>query len=385
MTNLFKKLISISALIVGFLVFSPIPTLALGTGGVGGYPANPDPSIKYSDSWFIYSLDLGESKDDALLVFNTSDEAHAVKLYPVDSIPSNQGNFALEAEDAPREGIGAWIKLSEALITLEPGESREVPFTITIPQDADVGEHSGGIIIQKSKVGEVSGSSGASIVTRVGIRVYETVPGEILKEIEVVDFNVQLVPSQNQKPSYDITLIALNKGNVSLKPKANLEISGWGKIKYFPRSNFNYQEGIVIDFKDLTDFFTGETLSKDWQLLRDQKVTTRWQWPQPEFGRFTFQAKLIYEGNDGEKTLASKAITIWVIPWTELSVIGGIFALIILLIILKKLFSKTKKWRPYKTQKGDQLAALAQAAGVNWKKVSKVNKLKTPLLKEGQV
>ena len=370
------------------LVFSPIPTLALGTGGVGGYPANPDPSIKYSDSWFIYSLDLGESKDDALLVFNTSDEAHAVKLYPVDSIPSNQGNFALEAEDAPREGIGAWIKLSEALITLEPGESREVPFTITIPQDADVGEHSGGIIIQKSKVGEVSGSSGASIVTRVGIRVYETVPGEILKEIEVVDFNVQLVPSQNQKPSYDITLIALNKGNVSLKPKANLEISGWGKIDYKDFKKIDY-ESISNFFTGQAEFpihfFTGETLSKDWQLLRDQKVTTRWQWPQPEFGRFTFKVNLVYEGNDGETSLTTKTITVMVIPIKELVVISIIILLIIGLLILRKLFFSGRHWCKYQVQGTDNLPQIAYRSKVSLKRLAKINKLRKPyLIKPGQ-
>ncbi|OGY43481.1 MAG: hypothetical protein A2731_01035 [Candidatus Buchananbacteria bacterium RIFCSPHIGHO2_01_FULL_39_8] len=370
----------IGSFLLFFSLFSS-SALALGTGGVGGYPANPDPSIKYSDSWFIYSLDLGESKDDALLVFNTSDEAHVVKLYPVDSIPSNQGNFALEAEDAPRDGIGVWIKLSETLITLEPGESREVPFTITIPQDADVGEHSGGIIIQKSKVGEVSGSSGASIVTRVGIRVYETVPGEILKEIEIVDFNVQLVPSQNQKPSYDITLVALNKGNVSLKPKANLEISGWGKIDYKDFEDISFkkikmffagQEGFPIHF------FTGETLSKDWQLLRDQKVTTRWQWPQPEFGRFTFKVNLIYEGNDGETNLETKTIAITVIPWKELAIIISLFVLIVIFFVAKKLLSSGRGWKLYVVQKNDRLTTIAKQAKISWKKLAKVNKLRKP-------
>src|SRR3989338_7578706 len=126
MMSLGKKLLIFSVLSLGLIL--PLAVHALGSGGIGGYPANPDPAIQYSESWFIYSLDLGESKDDALLLFNTSDETKTVKIYPVDSIPSNQGNFDLEAEDAPRDGIGAWIKLAETLVTLEPGESREIPF-----------------------------------------------------------------------------------------------------------------------------------------------------------------------------------------------------------------------------------------------------------------
>src|SRR3989344_467441 len=139
-------------------LFSALPatTYALSSGGVGAYPAHPDPAIPFSESWFIYNLDLGESKDDAIIIFNNTEETQTIKLYPVDSIPSNQGNFALRAENETREGIGAWIKLDESFVTLEPGASKEVTFTITIPADADVGEHSGGIIIQKAEAGQVA-------------------------------------------------------------------------------------------------------------------------------------------------------------------------------------------------------------------------------------
>lgn len=386
---IFKRLnntIKILVLFIFFLLFSFSSAFALSTGGVGGYPAHPDPSIPRSESWFVFSLDLGEIGEDDLLIFNTSDETKTVKLYAVDSVPSNQGNFALANEDAEKKDLGAWVEISESFVTLEPGESREIPFTITIPDDADVGEHSGGIIIQKSNQDEAMGQTGASIVTRVGIRIYNTVPGEIIKEVELTNFGIELVESENKKPFYKIAIAALNKSTVSLNPKVDLEITGWGKIDYFTRSNFNAQEGIIIDFKDLTDFFSGVTLTKNWQLLREQEVNTHWEWPKPEFGRFTFQVKMTYEGNDGEDlVLTSQAISIWVIPWVEVSVVGGIIALIILLIIIKKIFSKTKKWQPYKVRKGDQLVSLAQIAGVKWKKVAKVNKLKNPLLKEGQV
>src|SRR3989338_2457777 len=278
MIGIFRKFIFYFSLVLVVFLF-PISVFALSSGGIGGYPANPDPAIQYSGSWFIYNLDLGESKADALLLFNSGEETKTVKLYPVDSIPSNQGNFALEAQDAPRDGIGAWIKLAETLVTLEQGESREIPFVITIPKDADVGEHSGGIIIQKAAPGQAEGEAAASVVTRVGIRVYQTVPGEIIKEIEIDDFSLELIKPQDQKPYYDIVLTAKNKGNVSLSPKVSLEISGWGKIDYQ-----DFKKISVKKFKQFISgqaefpvrFFTGQTQTKDWQLLRDQKVTTRW-------------------------------------------------------------------------------------------------------------
>src|SRR3989338_6136293 len=369
--------------IFSFFVISA-PAFALSSGGVGGYPAHPDPSIKYSESWFIYNLDLGESKDDALTIFNTTDELQTVKVYAVDSVPSNQGNFALEAEADPKDGIGAWIKLSQDLITLQPGENQEIPFTIAIPQNADVGEHSGGIILQKAQGSQDQLQNGASIVTRVGIRVYETVPGEIKKEIEIKDFNVSLKKLASQPAYYEINLIAQNKGNVSLQPKVTLAIGGWGKIKYFTRSSFDYQKGIILDLRDFTDFFTGEDLSRNWQLLRDQKVSTNWTWPKPRFGRFTFQANLTYDTEGGQKTIDSKKITVWVVPWLEVSVIISLIVLVLGGIVLKIIFSPTKKWRPYQVEPGDQLVNLAENYGVSWKKVAKVNKLKKPIVKSGQ-
>src|SRR3989344_3295972 len=370
--------------IFSFFVISA-PAFALSSGGVGGYPAHPDPNIKYSESWFIYNLDLGESQDDALTVFNTTDEVQTIKIYAVDSVPSNQGNFALEAEADPKDGIGAWIKLAQTFITLQPGENQEIPFTITIPQNADVGEHSGGIILQKAQGRQDQLQNGASIVTRVGIRVYETVPGEIKKVIEIKDFNVNLKKLKDQDPYYEINLTAENQGNVSLQPKVTLAIGGWGKVDYFTRSSFDYQKGIILDLRDLTDFFTGEELSRNWQLLRDQKVSTNWTWPKPRFGRFTFQANLTYDTEDGQKTISSKKITVWVIPWLEFAVLGVIVLLVVAFLVIKKIFFGGRNWQSYIIKTGDNLPQIAYQSKVSLKRLVKVNKIGKPfIVKPGQ-
>src|SRR3989338_952531 len=373
--------------IFSFFVISA-PAFALSSGGVGGYPAHPDPSIKYSESWFIYNLDLGESKDDALTIFNTTDELQTVKVYAVDSVPSNQGNFALEAEADPKDGIGAWIKLSQDLITLQPGENQEILFTITIPQNADVGEHSGGIILQKAQGSQDQLQNGASIVTRVGIRVYETVPGEIKKVIEIKDFNVNLKKLKDQDPYYEINLTAENQGNVSLQPKVALAIGGWGKIDYQDFKKINY-DGIANFIKGRTDFpvkfFTGEELSRNWQLLRDQKVSTNWTWPKPRFGRFTFQANLTYDTEDGQKTISSKKITVWVIPWLEFAVLGVIFLLVVAFLVIKKIFFGGRNWQSYIIKTGDNLPQIAYQSKVSLKRLVKVNKIGKPfIVKPGQ-
>jgi hypothetical protein len=359
----------------------PTIVLALSAEGIGGYPANPDSNVPFSESWFIYNLDLGESKDDAITVFTTSEEAQVAKIYVVDSAPSQQGNFSLAADVDPKKDVGAWVDLEEQTITLEPGIQYTIPFTITVPEDADVGEHSGGIVLERvgsaEEVEEGDPSQGASIVTRVGIRIYQTVPGEITRNLEIEDFNVTEVENKDGSKYYRADISVFNNSNVSLRPIADLNIGGWGKIEY-PKFK-------DISVNTLGDFFTGETLSKEWQLFRDQRVDTNWQWPVPRFGFFTFQTTLTYETDEGPVVIKTDKKSMWSIPVLELSIIAGFILLLIILIILIKLYFSGRKWKKYTVKKGDQLVLIAQKSKVSWKRLAKVNKLKSPLLKEGTV
>jgi len=145
-----KFILAFFLLIIGMIIVLAIPLVdALTLKGIGGYPAHPDPANQLSKAWFIYNLKPGESKKDALIVVNNSAETKHVKLYPVDATTNNIGGFALKDAQEPRQKMGKWIKLSRSRVTLASGESLKVPFTITIPQKIDVGEHAGGIMIQE--------------------------------------------------------------------------------------------------------------------------------------------------------------------------------------------------------------------------------------------
>jgi hypothetical protein len=369
---------------VFFLVSNSIPVYALSSGGIGGYPAHTDPGIQYSDSWFIYNLDLGESKEDAILLTNHSDAQETIKIYAVDSVATGDGNFSLKSELDPRTGVGSWITLRQNLITLAPGAEQEVPFTITIPEVIDVGEHSGGIILEKTKTADAAiGQNSASIVTRVGIRVYENVPGELIRKVEISDFNVTRQTPKDKKPFYRIDLGVVNKSNVSLNARATVHITGWGKTKYFPKSHF--KDGLYLDYTDLYTFFGGETLTGDWQLLRDKKVSTNWEWPEPAFGQYTFQADITYDGTNGPETVSTKTVTITVIPWTLIIWIAILIALCIGYVLVKKMLKSGRGWQKYTVKAGEQLTDIAVNAGISWKKLAAVNKIKAPyLVRSGQ-
>ena len=177
-------------------------------GGLGIYPTNPDPNVDLSSSWFIYNLVPGEEKQDSLTIQNSSEETLSAKVYPVDATTTADGAFALLKEEETQKDMGAWVRLPITEITLAPGESRAIPFTVKIPSDASVGSHLGGIALENLKT---TGGDGVNVVTRVGVRIYETVPGNLVRLLDLTDLSWKLV---NDKVNLVFNLE--NKGNVHL-------------------------------------------------------------------------------------------------------------------------------------------------------------------------
>ena len=176
MKDFFQKPINFFfILLIPLFLFIPLSFLnAIQTGTVG-----IEPALSHG-SYFFYKLDKGESKEDAVRVTNHADQKIALKIYPVDAATTNDGNFAPRPEYYPQKEIGQWVKLSADLVELKPHETKEIPFIITIPSDADVGDHMGAIVIQAAKPkGKAGGGTGVNIVTRVAVRITRPYPGRL--------------------------------------------------------------------------------------------------------------------------------------------------------------------------------------------------------------
>lgn len=218
MKNIKNKIIIFSFLTAVFL-FSPFLTpslFAVSYGGFGIRPANPDPDIPLSDSWFIYNLLPGEKKEDAFIVSNTSEETLSAEIYPVDGTTTGDGSFALLEKGSDRKEIGTWVKLAKNKVTLSPGEEEKIFFTITIPGGTAVGDHLGGIVLENLAVTK---GKGVNVVTRVGVRIYETVPGQLTRKLNLANFSWKLV---NNNLTFYFELE--NAGNVHLDPTGKLII-----------------------------------------------------------------------------------------------------------------------------------------------------------------
>lgn len=343
---------------------------ALEAGGIGAKPAYFNPDDPKTTSWFVYTLEPDESVENALLVFNNKDRETTIEVYAVDSKLSNIGQFALSAKDEEKKDIGAWVKFESGEevveVTLAPNSREKVPFTITVPKDADAGEHSGAIVIQEKIPSQMTGG-GAVVVTRIGTRIYATVPGEIVREISFPDFKVNY---DKEKKQFFISLILKNESNVTLYPK----------IKLFIKDEFfNKKSGII------------ETSP---QLSRGAQINVDFNWSKPRLlkfltypGRFSFQVKVSYDDEGEIRTKETEKTSFWIIPWKELLIFGLIILILAIYFENKRRLVKKerKRMKEYIVSSGDTVETIAAKFGMNWKKLTKINKLKPPYtLKQGE-
>lgn len=357
--NSIRRKLFLSVILSLFVFLGNVPNIyALTFNGVGIKPA----AINGARDWFIYSLGPGESVEDYLEVINDTDEENTIRLAPYDSEPSDTGDFALSGPNSEQKGIGKWVIMEEKEVVLASREKKIIKFKLQMPDDADVGEHSGAITAQSTATIAIKGIGGAAIGTRVGARIYNTVPGEIIRKITIINFTV----SENiEKNIFEAYLTAQNEGNISMSPIARLHMDGWGLVS----------KKEIFHSKVLDD--------RKWQLLRGAKVDTSWKIPKPYFGKFTLYVSLNYEEKDSVATsISTQKVTIMVIPWRDAYILIAIVLILISMITGLILYKKKKYsgngWDEYEVKETDNVMSLAQKYHIPWKFLVKVNRIKKP-------
>lgn len=230
-----KTTLTFTIFIFLFLSFFFSPVFAIETGKMGIYPTFWDKTNPITKSWFVYQMDKNQEKEDQATVINNTGEELTVKIYPVDAKTTADGAFSPLLEEEAKNDVGAWITLPVSELTLKPHEKKEIKFTISIPDNAPVGEHAGAIIIEEVKPEQANEAGvGLNIKQRVGVRVYVTIPGEKQVKLEWQDFSFTKIGDQ-----YAFLFKLENQGNIILNPQTEIVVKQiWGnRIKTFEKQS----------------------------------------------------------------------------------------------------------------------------------------------------
>jgi len=363
--NIASNIIRLLLIVVVLLSGSQL-IYAIEAGGSGIMPAKTQvyPNLR---SWFVYEAEAKTVIQDQVDIINRDNKTITLQVAALDGAVSGNGGYTLVGGVADNKDIGTWVKLEESEVTLPPKSKRTLNFTVTVPDNADVGSHPGGIVVWEKPAAAISpsgvrkkNSSNLTVVTRVAARMYLTVPGEIQRKLEVKHIHHSI---SNNLLYFFFNL--KNNGNVQLNVIADVTLRGlFGKA--------GEQGGAEIGM-----------------LLRGSDIVAQlaWQKNPPAFGRFVADFRLHY----GEKDFKGEYVkdeyidvryVFWIIQWIKLLwLIGGIVLLLLIrnlwlwLLIQNRLNTRTKKHR---VKKGETLMSVSQLYGVHPKKLAKFNLLRWP-------
>ncbi|WP_331770209.1 DUF916 domain-containing protein (plasmid) [Embleya sp. NBC_00888] len=180
--------------------------------------------------FFRYALAPGARQIDYVAVTNAGDAPLTVDLYAQDAFTTAAGGFDLLAAGRPSADVGSWIRLKQTRITVPPRSRSDVPFELSVPDDASPGDHTGGVVASVATPGQDAAGSRVLVDRRVGTRVYLRVDGPLRPALGTGGLSARVRTSPDPfGGGLTVTYTVRNTGNVRLGARPELTVRGpWG-------------------------------------------------------------------------------------------------------------------------------------------------------------
>lgn len=188
-------------------------------------PTFADSSDTGSEGYFIYTSTPGTRIDDSIHITNTSPLRGSIDLYAVDVTTGQMGGTSVLTYSDPKRDVGAWITLSRSRVTLAPGQSQDVPFTLTVPEHVRPGQHGGAIVAEDTQreqhVRQRQNTSAMKIDIQsvVALGVLINLPGPFVERLSATGIRY------DEKSMHQRLLLTLkNTGTQLLHPSGSLQL-----------------------------------------------------------------------------------------------------------------------------------------------------------------
>ncbi|MFH0905550.1 MAG: LysM peptidoglycan-binding domain-containing protein [bacterium] len=367
-----RKQIKIIGLVAGVLLaMGCVAAPSVWALSAGGMSIAPAPSEKFPDrkGWFVYEeVEPGAVIEDVARVINLDSKPNTIAIEAVDAFMTTDGSFALVEEPKDNQDIGSWIELSKTEVTLPSNKEQLIPFKITVPADAEVGDHIGALAVYRSNK-EVektirAGGARVGISTRVGARIYLTVKGEITRQLAL---RGRAMYGRGQQLVFHLKME--NLGNIRADIAMTAKIYGiWGL--------YDSKEKVPLG-----------------QIFPKKTSTIEAVWPgkaRPIFG--PYWASITIEDTFKGLNPASSALPpaqpihtwafVFFVPYTQV-------AILLILAFLAWFIIQARRWQQlvrlarmrvatHKIKRGDHLMDIAARYGVGWKLLAQLNNIKPP-------
>ncbi|NQX36546.1 hypothetical protein [Herbiconiux sp. VKM Ac-2851] len=214
-----------------------VALLALSGAGAGAALADDGDSISIgpatdqgadtSRTRLSYQAAPGQHLDDVVEVRNTGTTPQTITVFPTDAFNTDEGAYGLLDTGVQPTDAGSWVRFADgstqATITLDPGATQLVQYSLDVPADAAPGDHAAGIVASAQ-----SASDQILVDRRVATRLYVRVPGDLQPVLSVSSITASYDPEFNPLDGQTtITYTVKNDGNVALGADMTVGVRTW--------------------------------------------------------------------------------------------------------------------------------------------------------------
>lgn len=249
---------------------------------------------------FEEELEPGQSVERTLKITNNGPAVNAEFIAQDFMAKDETGSPQMlnEGELHPTYSLAKWVVLPQDTF-FEVNETKEVTFTIKVPENAEPGGHYGAVLVQQ----KAQESQAVATVSRIGAIVLLRVKGEAREAASLESFTIP--PEEVTDEAVVLETRLKNTGNVHLQPKGKIYIfdEEGKKLPAIGRKAVIDGRGVVLRTEDV-DYVPFN--KKDLSVLPDQtrKFETKWD-RGPRKGKFMAQIEIQY-GSGNEPLISEK-------------------------------------------------------------------------------
>jgi len=174
---------------------------------------------------YSYTVNPGSSVTDAMTVANHGSAALDLGVYAADGFTTDAGELDLLVGGAENANIGAWVETDSSRLVIAPGETVDVPFSLTVPENATPGDYAGGIV---TSLAQPDDTSTITVDRRLGIRIALRVAGDLVPGLTVddarIDWDGAFFPFAGGTGAVSYTV--RNTGNAVVSARQSATVAG---------------------------------------------------------------------------------------------------------------------------------------------------------------
>lgn len=290
-------------------------------------PLAPTAAMTVSPVLLDYQIAPGASRQGLATLINDSKETKTYTLSAENFIARGEDGEQQYLVEAQPTGLASWIHVDQPTVTLEPGTSREFPFLIVVPPNAEPGGHYATLFFSQAG-GSLGGGSGVGVAEQVGVLLLVNVPGNIHEALQVDSFRVTGPSMANRLPILFETRLK-NTGSVHERPVGTITIqNGFGNV--VARIPMNPTNAAILpsSIRRMASTWSASAPLRHGGFVSE--IVN--EWTHFGFGKYTATISANYGAQQAH--LQGTSVSFWILPWHLMIVAAIIVALLIVLISL---------------------------------------------------